>query len=82
MYQNQTEDDTHVDFSRPFQETHTFSCVLLYIWIRKNRTVCIQATINFVYFFPNFCLALDENASCFDFESFNSHAKQTFIRAD
>ena len=56
VYQKQTYDDKYVDFSRLFQKIHKFSCVLVYIWIRKNHTVCSQGTINFVYFFPNFCL--------------------------
>ena len=57
MYQKQTWDDNYVDFSRLFQEIHKFSCVLLYIWIRKNQTICNQATINlYIIFFPNFCL--------------------------
>ena len=51
MYQKQTQDDKYFVLSRLFQETHKFSCVLLYIWIRKNQTVCNQATINFFYIF-------------------------------
>ena len=45
VYQKQTYDDKYVDFSRLFQKIHKFSCVLVYIWIRKNQTVCSQATI-------------------------------------
>ena len=56
VYQKQTYDDKYVDFSRLFQKIHKFSCVLVYIWIRKNQTVCSQATIKFVFVFPNFCL--------------------------
>ena len=56
VYQKQTYDDKYVDFSRLFQKIHKFSCVLVYILIRKNQTVYSQATINFVYFFPKFCL--------------------------
>ena len=37
-----------------FVKIHKFSCVLVYFWIRKNQTVCSQATINFVYFFQIF----------------------------
>ena len=69
VYQKQTYDDRYVDFSRLFQKIHKFSCVLVYIWIRKNQTVCSQATIKFVYFFQIFVskgnTALDKNASCF-----------------
>ena len=68
VYQKQTYDDKYADFSRLFQKIHKFSCVLVYIWIRKNQTVCSQATIKFVYFFPNFVskgnTALDKNAPC------------------
>ena len=80
MYQNQTQDDKYVVLSRLFQETDKFSCVLLYIWIRKKSNSMQSGHHQFCIFFPNFCLALDENASCF--ESFNPHAKQTYIRAD
>ena len=69
VYQKQTYDDKYVDFSRLFQKIHKFSCVLVYIWIRKNQTVCSQATIKFVYFSQIFVskenTALDKNASCF-----------------
>ena len=70
VYQKQTYDDKYVNFSRPFQKVHKFSCVLVYIWIRKNQTVISQATINFVYFFPKIFVSkantvLDKNASCF-----------------
>ena len=81
--QKQTYDDKYVDFSRLFQKIHTFSCVLVHIWIRKNQTVCSQATIKFVFFFQIFVSkgnTLDKNASCF--QSFNPHAKHTYIRAD
>ena len=71
-------------FHACLKKKHQFSCVLVYIWIRKNQTVCSQATIKFVYFFQIFVskgnTALDKNASCF--WSFNPHAKQTYIRAD
>ena len=46
----------------------------------KIKQYAIRPPSIFLYFFPNFCLALDENASCF--ESFNPRAKQTYIRAD
>ena len=69
VYQKQTCDDKYVDFSRLFQKIHKFSCVLVYIWIRKNQTVCSQAIIKFVYFsqifFSKGNTALDKNASCF-----------------
>ena len=54
VYQKQTYHDKYVDFSHLFQKIHKFSCVLVYIWICKNQTVCSQATINFVYFFQIF----------------------------
>ena len=69
VYQKQTYDDKYADFSRLFQKIHKFSCVLVYIWICKNQTVCSQATIKFVFFFQIFVskgkTALDKNASCF-----------------
>ena len=69
LYQKQTYDDKYVDFSRLFHKIHKFSYVLVYILIRKNQTVCSQATIKFVFFFPIFVskgnTALDKNASCF-----------------
>ena len=69
VYQKQTYDDKYVDFSRLFHKIHKFSYVLVYILIRKNQTVCSQATIKFVFFFQFFVskenTALDKNASCF-----------------
>ena len=50
VYQKQTYDGKYVDFSRLFQKKKKNSCVLVYIWIRKNQTLCSQATIKFVYF--------------------------------
>ena len=69
VYQKQTYDAKFVDFSHLFQKIHKFSCVLVYIWIRKNQTVYSQATIKFVYFFQIFVskgnTTLDKNVSCF-----------------
>ena len=53
VYQKQTYDDKYVDFSRLFQKIHKFSCVLVYIWIRKNQQYAVRLPSS-LYIFSKF----------------------------